>query len=83
MSRTDELKEEVVGTGAGLFEVQKIGDEYFSFVTECKSPKACTILLRGPSKDILNVRPDPCTPREGIKLGRCGGMCGRCYVRFL
>lgn len=21
---------------------------------ECKSPKACTILLRGPSKDILN-----------------------------
>ena len=23
-------------------------------MTECKSPKACTILLRGPSKDILN-----------------------------
>lgn len=27
---------------------------YFTFLTECKSPKACTILLRGPSKDILN-----------------------------
>jgi hypothetical protein len=27
---------------------------YFSFLTDCASPKACTILLRGPSKDILN-----------------------------
>lgn len=27
---------------------------YFTFLTECKNPKACTILLRGPSKDILN-----------------------------
>jgi T-complex protein 1 subunit gamma len=27
---------------------------YFTFLTECLSPKACTILLRGPSKDILN-----------------------------
>jgi len=29
-------------------------DRYFTFLDECKSPKACTILLRGPSKDILN-----------------------------
>ena len=29
-------------------------NRYFTFLTECKSPKACTILLRGPSKDILN-----------------------------
>ena len=27
---------------------------YFTFLTECETPKACTILLRGPSKDILN-----------------------------
>lgn len=53
-NRTEELKEEDIGTGAGLFEIKKIGDEYFTFVTECKDPKACTILLRGPSKDILN-----------------------------
>ncbi|XP_056331184.1 T-complex protein 1 subunit gamma [Danio aesculapii] len=52
-SRTDELTEDDVGTGAGLFEVKKIGDEYFTFVTECKDPKACTILLRGASKEIL------------------------------
>ncbi|XP_010883417.1 T-complex protein 1 subunit gamma isoform X1 [Esox lucius] len=52
-SRTEELREEDVGTGAGLFEIKKIGDEYFTFVTECKDPKACTILLRGASKEIL------------------------------
>jgi len=38
----------------GLFEVTKIGDEYYSFIEKCKNPKACTILLRGPSKDVLN-----------------------------
>ena len=54
VNRTEELKESDIGTSAGLFEIKKIGDEYFTFVTECKNPKACTILLRGASKDILN-----------------------------
>ncbi|XP_055849356.1 T-complex protein 1 subunit gamma [Episyrphus balteatus] len=54
VNRTEELTEKDVGTGAGLFEVKKIGDEYFTFITNCKDPKACTILLRGASKDILN-----------------------------
>ena len=26
---------------------------YFTFITECENPKACTVLLRGPSKDML------------------------------
>merc|ERR1711881_618388 len=54
VNRTEEISEEDLGTGAGLFEVRKIGDEYFTFIEECKNPKACTILLRGASKDILN-----------------------------
>lgn len=54
VNRTEELTEKDVGTKAGLFEIKKIGDEYFTFVTDCKDPKACTILLRGASKDILN-----------------------------
>ena len=54
VNRVDDLAESDVGTGAGLFEIEKIGDEYFTFITKCKNPKACTILLRGPSKDILN-----------------------------
>eukprot|EP01112_Ceratiomyxa_fruticulosa_P008471 TRINITY_DN2195_c0_g2_i1.p1 TRINITY_DN2195_c0_g2~~TRINITY_DN2195_c0_g2_i1.p1 ORF type:complete len:554 (-),score=136.22 TRINITY_DN2195_c0_g2_i1:101-1762(-) len=54
VNRTDEIQESDIGTGAGLFEIKKIGDEYFSFIVECKQPKACTILLRGASKDVLN-----------------------------
>lgn len=54
VNRVEDLVESDVGTACGLFEIEKIGDEYFTFLTKCKDPKACTILLRGPSKDILN-----------------------------
>jgi T-complex protein 1 subunit gamma len=54
VNRVDDLQESDVGTRCGLFEIEKIGDEYFTFLRKCKTPKACTILLRGPSKDILN-----------------------------
>jgi T-complex protein 1 subunit gamma len=53
-NRTEELQAHDVGTKCGLFEVRKIGDEYFAFFEDCVDPKACTILLRGPSKDFLN-----------------------------
>merc|ERR1719173_22673 len=43
VNRTDEITEEDIGTGAGLFEVRKIGDEYFTFIEQCKDPKANTI----------------------------------------
>ena len=43
-----------MGVGCGLFEVKKIGDDYFTFITESKDPNACSILLRGASKDVLN-----------------------------
>jgi len=52
--RPSELLESHVGTKCGVFQVEKIGDEYFSFFVDCAEPKACTILLRGPSKDLLN-----------------------------
>lgn len=54
VNRIDDLRESDIGTGCGLFEIQKLGDDYFTFLTKCKNPKACTILLRGPSKDIIN-----------------------------
>lgn len=53
-NRPDEIREADIGTGAGLFEVRKIGDEFFTFIVDCKDPKACSIVLRGASKDILN-----------------------------
>ncbi|VEN63726.1 unnamed protein product [Callosobruchus maculatus] len=51
VNRTEELQESDVGTGAGLFEIKKLGDEYFCFITECKNPKACTIILRRSKKE--------------------------------
>ena len=32
----------------------EFGDDYFTFMTECKEPNACSIILRGASKDVLN-----------------------------
>lgn len=54
VNRVEDIQESDVGTRCGLFEIEKIGDEYFTFLTKCKDPKACTVLLRGPSKDVLN-----------------------------
>lgn len=39
VNRTEELQESDIGTGCGLFEIKKMGDEYFCFITECKNPK--------------------------------------------
>jgi T-complex protein 1 subunit gamma len=54
VNRPEELQESDVGTNCGLFQVNKIGDDYFTFMTECKEPNACSIILRGASKDVLN-----------------------------
>jgi T-complex protein 1 subunit gamma len=54
VNRPEEIQESDVGTKFGLFEVKKIGDDYFTFMTECQEPNACSILLRGASKDVLN-----------------------------
>jgi T-complex protein 1 subunit gamma len=54
INRTEEINESHIGTQCGLFKISKLGDEYFTFLTECNNPKACTVLLRGASKDVLN-----------------------------
>mmetsp|Transcript_32792 Transcript_32792/g.72211 ORF Transcript_32792/g.72211 Transcript_32792/m.72211 type:complete len:529 (+) Transcript_32792:167-1753(+) len=54
VNRPDEIQETDIGTGCGLFEVRKIGDEYFTFLEQCHDAKACTIILRGGTKDVLN-----------------------------
>eukprot|EP00405_Crypthecodinium_cohnii_P015622 CAMPEP_0206455370 /NCGR_PEP_ID=MMETSP0324_2-20121206/21709_1 /ASSEMBLY_ACC=CAM_ASM_000836 /TAXON_ID=2866 /ORGANISM="Crypthecodinium cohnii, Strain Seligo" /LENGTH=601 /DNA_ID=CAMNT_0053926055 /DNA_START=194 /DNA_END=1997 /DNA_ORIENTATION=- len=53
-NRTEELTEAAVGSKCGLFQVKKIGDEYFTFMTQCEDPKACSVILRGASRDVLN-----------------------------
>lgn len=55
--RPDELQESDVGTRCNLFDIRKIGDEYFSFITSDEDnvdARACTIVIRGPNKDVMN-----------------------------
>ncbi|KAI2507221.1 hypothetical protein MHU86_7178 [Fragilaria crotonensis] len=39
VSRTDEIQEADIGTGCGLFEMRKIGDEWFCFLMNAKIPR--------------------------------------------
>ena len=50
---TCDLRDDDVGTTADLYEIKKIGDEYFTYVTS-EQTTAVTVVLRGPSKDIIN-----------------------------
>lgn len=54
VSRTDEIQESDIGLGCGLFDMRKVGNDWFCYLIDCKDPKACTIVLRGGSKDVLN-----------------------------
>lgn len=53
-NRTEELSESSIGDKCGLFKIAKIGDEYFTYFIECKEPTACSVVLRGATKDVLN-----------------------------
>ncbi|CAE7397834.1 unnamed protein product [Symbiodinium natans] len=53
-NRTEELQDSMVGTKCGRFKVNKVGEEYFTYLTECQDPKACSIVLRGATRDVLN-----------------------------
>ncbi len=39
---------------AGLVEERKIGDEAMTFVTDCKNPKAVTMLIRGGTEHVID-----------------------------
>jgi len=74
---------------ADLFEISKIGDEYFTFITG-KKPKACTILLRGSNKDILqeverNLQDAMCVARNIVNDPRLvpGGGASEISVFFV
>ncbi|CAG9317801.1 unnamed protein product [Blepharisma stoltei] len=54
VNRPEELQESDVGTKCHKFEIKLIGDEYYTFMEDCEDPKACSILLRGATKDVLN-----------------------------
>jgi archaeal chaperonin len=53
VSRINDISEKDLGE-AGRVEEKKINDEYMTFVTGCKNPKAVTILIRGGTDHIVD-----------------------------
>ncbi len=53
VSNLDDITEKDLGY-AGLVEEKKIGDEAMTFITECKNPKAVTILIRGGTDHVID-----------------------------
>merc|ERR1711959_590671 len=52
VNSTDEITEDDVGTKCKLFYSEKLtSEEWYSFFVECEDPKACTIVVRGGTKD--------------------------------
>ncbi|KHN69611.1 subunit gamma of T-complex protein 1 [Ordospora colligata] len=54
VNRAEDLDEKHVGTLCGSFEYVKHGEEYYCKFSKCANPKACSVIIRGPTKDILN-----------------------------
>merc|ERR1712054_307162 len=51
VNKVEEIQESDIGLECNLFECKKIGDEWWSYFVECQDPKACTILVRGGTRD--------------------------------
>merc|ERR1719331_3622429 len=51
VNKVEEIQESDIGLACNLFECKKIGDEWWSYFVECEDPKACTILVRGGTRD--------------------------------
>jgi T-complex protein 1 subunit gamma len=53
LSDPRDARPEDLGRGCALFECRKLQDDWWAFFDQCDSPRACTMVLRGPTKDIL------------------------------
>lgn len=52
MNRIEDVSSRHLGT-AGLFEYVKIGRDYYCKLSKCQNPRAVSVVLRGPTKDLL------------------------------
>lgn len=52
INNLEDLESKHLGA-AGLFEYVKINKDHYCKISRCKNPKAVSVILRGPSKDLL------------------------------
>ena len=60
----DDLSPEILGY-AGLVYENAIGEDKFTYVTECKDPRAATILIKGSNSHVLQQTKDAI--RDGLR----------------
>jgi T-complex protein 1 subunit zeta len=60
----EDMEESQLGWAGKVSEVT-MGDDKFTFVEECKHPKSCTLLLRGPNKHTIDQIKDAL--RDGLR----------------
>jgi len=60
----DEIPIESLGWCGHCYE-ELVGDEKYTFVEECKSPKSCTLLIRGSDQQVIDQMKD--TIRDGLR----------------
>jgi len=53
IANLDDLSKDDLGQ-AGLVEERKIGDDKMTFITDCKNPKAVSILIRGSTEHVVD-----------------------------
>ncbi|HEC87177.1 MAG TPA: thermosome subunit [Thermoplasmatales archaeon] len=53
IANLDDLSDKDLGQ-AGLVEERKIGDDKMTFITDCKNPKAVSILIRGSTEHVVD-----------------------------
>ena len=69
--RPEEIRESDIGTGAGLFEVKKIGDEFFTFIVDCK-----VIFTIECCFSLFHLRISCCRPASPTSEGKPAGAEG-------
>ena len=64
MNSIEDMTPDMLGYCGKVSEVT-LGDDKFTFVEECKVPKSCTILIKGPNKHTIDQIKD--AVRDGLR----------------
>ncbi len=68
VNSVEDLEEDVLGW-AGKLREETLGEEKYTFIEEARSPKSCTLLIRGPNRHTLDQIKD--AARDGLRAVKC------------
>lgn len=63
LNRVDDIQREDLGWAGHVYQTS-IGEEKYTFVEECKNPKSCTVLIKGPDEHTIAMLKD--AVRDGL-----------------